>query len=194
MLAPLLHADAVLRHWLAAPQAAWLDPIMIGLSAAGRGGAVWIALGLLLTLARRIRPASFWQLLLAVVLALAVSDVIVKPLVARPRPFTTFPAVVHVVGARPSDASFPSGHSTAAVAGAFMLAAFWPAARAWLWLLAALIMYSRIYLGVHYPLDVLGGALVGFAVAWLVIGGRDGRRLAGVPPPAGSCYDRQPVR
>ncbi|HEY7792034.1 MAG TPA: phosphatase PAP2 family protein [Vicinamibacterales bacterium] len=178
MLSPLLHADMALRGWLAAPHLTALDPVMVGLSAAGRGGAVWLVIGALLVLTRRLRLAAFWQVVLAIVLALALNDAVIKPLAARPRPFVAAPAQVQVVGTPASGYSFPSGHSSTAVAGAYMLTAYDPPLRAVLWLLAALIMYSRIYVGAHYPFDVFGGALLGLLVAWVVIGGRDGVRLA----------------
>lgn len=186
MLAPLLHADAVLRAWLAAPHSPGLDEAMVAASAVGHRGVIWVALGALLVIARRIRLQSFWQLLVAIAVVWVLNDGLIKPLIARPRPFRAAPAVVRIVGTPPSGASFPSGHAAAAVVGAFLLAAYWPAGRIAFWLLAAFIMYSRIYVGAHYPLDVLCGALLGWLVAWVAIGGRDGIALATAAPP-GDC-------
>jgi undecaprenyl-diphosphatase len=65
----------------------------------------------------------------------------------------------------PHSHSFPSGHTATAVAGAIVLSYFVPQAAPLFALLAALIAYSRLYVGVHYPLDVLAGAAIGLGVA-----------------------------
>jgi undecaprenyl-diphosphatase len=151
---------------------------MVAASAIGRRGVIWLAIGVLLVVLRRIRLPSLWQLIVALAVVWVLNDGVIKPIVARPRPFVSAPAIVRVVGTPPSGASFPSGHAAAAVVGAFLLAAYWPTGRIALWLLAALVMYSRVYVGAHYPLDVIGGALLGWLVAWVAIGGRDGMALA----------------
>jgi undecaprenyl-diphosphatase len=74
---------------------------------------------------------------------------------AEPRP------LVHV----PQNPSFPSGHASTSFACAALLAWLTPLPKVPLFTLAALIAFSRVYNGVHYPLDVLGGAVLGLAVA-----------------------------
>ena len=80
----------------------------------------------------------------------------------------------------PHDHSFPSGHAATSFACATTLALAFPRLAVPLYVLAAAIAYSRVYVGVHYPLDVLGGAVLGIAVAaGLAFLGRRWRRPAG---------------
>jgi len=82
----------------------------------------------------------------------------------------------------PATGSFPSGHATVAFACATVLALAVPRLALPLFALAALVAWSRVYVGVHYPLDVLAGALLGVALAFAIAGaGRALRRVA-VPP------------
>ena len=84
-----------------------------------------------------------------------------KPMVARPRPYETWTDMVLLIS-RPSDFSFPSGHTCAAFACALILLWMLPRGQGIPFvILAALIGFSRLYLGVQYPSDVLGGFLVG---------------------------------
>ena len=125
-------------------------------------GLVWIGIGLALALLRR-RPT----LLLAIVAADGIADLLaraIKSVVDVQRPAFRYAepkALVHV----PHDHSFPSGHAATSFACATTLALAFPRLAAPLYLLAAAIAYSRVYVGVHYPLDVLGGAALGIAIA-----------------------------
>jgi undecaprenyl-diphosphatase len=162
----VLRFDAIAFDWIVAHRVGSLDAPMQFISAIGRGGMVWIAAGLALTLFRRFRLQHWAAVALALLMTTVVTDYIIKPLVGRPRPFVHEPSV-QVLGDRPSDASFPSGHAAKAAAGASILASAVPGLGPSCWILAAWIAYSRVYLGVHYPLDVIGGALVGLLCASL---------------------------
>jgi undecaprenyl-diphosphatase len=154
----MLAFDRLLRAWVVAHRVAALDVVMWTLSVVGRGGMVWLGLAAVLAMRRR-RLAVFTSMLLAILLASALADNAFKPLFHRERPFVAMPG--DVIGSRPEGASFPSGHSANAFAGAFVLSRIAAPARLVWWTLAAVIAYSRVYLGVHYPLDVIVGALVG---------------------------------
>lgn len=161
--------DSEILGWIAAHRVAWLDAVMWALTTAGSMGAVWIAGAVATALADRRRRMAAWQAGLAVLLAWTVSDGIVKPLVHRARPDARFTASA-VVERLPSSWSFPSGHASSSAAGALMLASAWPSARVAFWLLAVGVAASRVYLGVHFPSDVLAGFLIGLFVAWFVRG------------------------
>ena len=160
--------DRLMYLWVVMHRERWLTPLMWALSAVGRGGLVWLGIGLMLAIPRSMPRRGLGQLALAILLASTCVDRALKPLLARERPFASMTDVT-VIGGRPKDASFPSGHSANAFASAYVLTHVVPSAAAGWWLLAASIAYSRIYLGVHYPADVLGGAIVGMLCGFAAI-------------------------
>ena len=161
--------DAEILAWVAAHRLPWLDALMWALTIAGTGGALWIAAAVGTALIDRRRRMAAWQIGLAVLLAWAVSDGVLKPIVHRARPPVSLEDSAWV--RMPSTPSFPSGHAASSGAGAFMLASAWPAAGPVFWLAAGGVCISRVYLGVHYPSDVLAGMVIGVLVAWFVRGG-----------------------
>ena len=172
MLDAIISADLALRAWLVTHHTPWLDQVMWTLSAVGVAGSIWLGIAAVMAAwAPRLRPAA-WQVVLAVILAQLVVDDGLKPLFARERPFV-FDRTVRVVGYRSTTPSFPSGHSASSFAAATVLAfALRRRGALFTWGLAVAVAVSRIYVGVHYPLDVLGGATVGIALGVLVTGGR----------------------
>jgi undecaprenyl-diphosphatase len=87
-----------------------------------------------------------------------------KVLVGENRPSEPDPLV-----SIPHSHSFPSGHTATAVAGAVVLSVLAPRAAPLFVLLAAGVAYSRLYVGAHFPLDVVGGAVLGAATALLLL-------------------------
>jgi undecaprenyl-diphosphatase len=168
MLHGLLQFDSRVLTWITTHRIGIFDTPLWLLSVVGRGGIVWIATGIGLVVVKRISLRGFLQLALAVLLASVLADRVLKPLVHRERPFERI-SDLRVVGGRPHDASFPSGHSANAFASALVLARLAPAAAPVWWTLAALIAFSRVYLGVHHPLDVIAGALLGLACGALAL-------------------------
>lgn len=187
MLTLLLARDAALAALVQTWRLSWLDGPMWLLSAAGTAGTMWLAMAAVMAAWQpRLRGAA-WQVVLAMVLSYWVVDGMAKPFVARSRPFVAAHSTSGVIGHVPETTSFPSGHAASAFAGAFVLGCAWPRRRAWLFLLAALIAVSRVYIGVHYPLDVAAGTLVGLGIGALVTGGRawyiQGSPVAPAPVP-----------
>ena len=117
------------------------------------------------------RPRSWAVTLLPVVAALLAASALatgLKEIADRARPPVADPTVT-VLTALPADGAFPSGHALSAFAAAGVVAVLHPRLRIPVLALAALVAVSRVYLGVHYPIDVLGGAALGLAVAAVVI-------------------------
>lgn len=149
------------------PAGAVLDPLAMLLHWFGTGGLGLIALGLVLLCFHRSRRSGF-TVLLALTFGFLLTNLLLKQLVLRPRPYVGGGAILHqwwleAGGLVETVRSFPSGHTTAAMAA--MTALFWCGDKRYSWaaFLFALIMgLSRCYLMVHYPTDVVGGLLSGF--------------------------------
>ena len=163
-------AELAVLDWLQAHlRCDFLDAVMPWISRICDHGEIWILLAAVLLLLRKHRWTGM-SLSFALILDLICCNIVLKPLVGRVRPFLVNTAV-ELLTAPPADASFPSGHTAASFAAVFALRAsgspLWkPAA-----VLASVIAFSRLYLYVHWPTDVLGGivvgAVVGTAGAWI---------------------------
>jgi undecaprenyl-diphosphatase len=109
---------------------------------------------------------------LLLILTIAVSDqfssFVVKFWLERPRPCHVLHQV-HLLVSCGSGYSFPSSHAVNNFAGALILAFFFPRAKWWFFGIAALVAFSRVYVGVHYPSDVIGGAVIGLCCAGSVL-------------------------
>ena len=152
--------DQKILNWIQCNQKnAYADRWVPIITALGNGGAVWIFLALSLLLYPDTRDAGI-NISIALILESVCCNFYLKPLVARPRPCdlkTNYTLLIP----RPTDRSFPSGHTAASFAAVSALylshQRFWIPAL----ILAILIGYSRLYLYVHFPSDVVAGAMLG---------------------------------
>lgn len=158
----LLGLDGGILLWIQAYlRQEWLDPVVKAFTHLGDGGLLWILLCLALLLYPRTRRVGA-AVAMALVLSLICTNMILKPLVQRTRPWLVVEGLTALVAEHDMN-SFPSGHTSAALAAA---AACWGTlskkkARSAVLTLAVIMGLSRLYVGVHYPSDVLAGALVG---------------------------------
>lgn len=154
------------------------DMVMPLVTHLGDGGAIWIALDMGLLLCPKTRKTGA-ALTAALALEVLCCNLILKPFVARIRPCDINTAVQLLVP-RPDDFSFPSGHTGASFAAAAAL--YFRKSKLWVpaLILAILIGFSRLYLYVHYPTDVLTGAVLGTLLGWAgyVLVHRAERRLS----------------
>ena len=148
-----------------------LDAMMCGITRLGDAGIFWILLCIVLLVLPKTRKSGV-ILMAALLVDLVICNGILKPLVHRIRPFDVRTGIELLVK-RPTDFSFPSGHTAASFASVMAL---YLAGEKKIWIsslgLAVLIAFSRLYLYVHYPTDVLGGVVAGLAAGalgyWLV--------------------------
>ena len=132
----------------------------------GDVGAIWLLAGLLLSISKKYRKYGL-ALIIGLALSFLVSNVCLKPIIARPRPCWTEDA--NLLINNPSDYSFPSGHTLASVIGAFVITA---ANRKFCFFaipIAVLISFSRLYLYVHFPSDVLASIIIGKGISIFAI-------------------------
>ena len=140
----------------------------------GESGIFWIALSLILMIPKKTRRLGF-SMGLALLIGLILCNGVLKNVVARARPYHLDPTLSHRLawGEMSKDFSFPSGHTTASFEAAvaiFLRNKKWGIAAL---VLAVLIGVSRFFLVVHFPSDIVAGALCGTLFAYLASRGVD---------------------
>lgn len=143
----------------------WLTKIMEFITTLGDGGAVWIVMATGLLCIKRYRKTGI-AVAVALLLGFLITNVILKNLVMRPRPYEVVEGLHSLIG-KVYGSSFPSGHTTSSMAAGFvMLTGQNKYLGIVAFVLAILIAFSRMYLGVHYPTDVLAGVVIGGIAAF----------------------------
>ncbi len=158
-----LHVLEAIHHFAMATDGL-LTPLIKLLTAPGNGGLGFILLGLFLLVFPKTRKTGI-AVLGALLFGALLTNLTLKPLVARPRPYTVEPFRswwVAIGAGAESDLSFPSGHTTSATAAMLAIFLFNKKKYSWPVLLYPFLMgFTRLYLAVHYPTDVLGGLIAG---------------------------------
>lgn len=143
----------------------WMDGFWKAVTHLGDAGVFWIILAIVLLIVKKGRTAGLGAAF-ALGIGALITNVALKNAVARVRPYEVVPGLIRIIGQQ-HDFSFPSGHTCASFAAAVALYKTLP--RRWgiaCLVLAVLISFSRLYVGVHYPSDVLGGAVIGIFAGW----------------------------
>lgn len=128
----------------------------------GNAGWFWLAAGFILLIPRKTRKVGLTALF-SVFICFLITNVVLKNWIARPRPYVTLSSIYPLIP-KPREFSFPSGHACVSFASAFIYYRMAPKKYGIpALILAGLISFSRLYVGVHYPGDVLGGILAAWA-------------------------------
>ena len=143
-----------------------LDSLMIFFTTLGEAGAVWIAISVILVIPNKTRKCGF-TMMLAMALSFLLGNLIIKNIVQRARPCTIDTSVKLIIPF-PSEYSFPSGHTLNGFTAATVIFCYFRKAGVIAYLGAAIIAFSRLYLFVHFPTDILGGIILGIADGILV--------------------------
>lgn len=146
----------------------FLTPILTFITHLGDRGYLWIAITVLLLLFKKTRKAGF-ACLIALLCSGLIDNVILKNAVARMRPYDALDGVKLLIE-RQKDFSFPSGHTGTGFAVAGVI--FFSTKRKYgipILCFAGLIAFTRLYLGVHYPTDVLAGVIIGLLLAYFSV-------------------------
>ena len=155
--------DRELRDLVVDNRIGVLDPLFEALSYAGSFGFIWLAIAVAISGYSWSRPWLWTRVAVAILISESISGAL-KQWIQRDRPPVADPSPPTLVDL-PVTYSVPSGHATVSFACATTLALAVPRLTWPMFALATLISFSRVYVGVHYPLDVLAGAALGIAIA-----------------------------
>lgn len=144
-----------------------LDRLMVEITTLGNGGIVWIAAGVAMLFSRKYRRVGV-AVLIAASLSGIIGNLVIKNIVARPRPCVINSAIELLI-ALPRGYSFPSGHTLCSFSAAVSMLLYNKKMGVCALTLASLIGFSRMYLYVHFLSDVLAGILLGILLARLAV-------------------------
>ncbi|MCX7711429.1 MAG: phosphatase PAP2 family protein [Clostridia bacterium] len=146
----------------------FLDTLMPWITYLGNQAVLWVILGLVLFLKKEHRLTGV-MVFCGIFLEVLLVEAVLKPLVHRPRPFVDIQSIEILIRKPSCYFSFPSGHATTAFASAGILAGKIKGSGSLFISIAVLIAFSRLYLFVHYPSDVLTGVLLGLTFSIIVL-------------------------
>lgn len=171
-LAFLSSLDGNLLLWIQEHlRSEFFTPLWSFITTSGNGGLIWIAIACFLLAFKKTRKVGIMSVV-ALVFSLVFTNLLIKPLVARTRPYDVMDGIILLIE-KPREFSFPSGHTCAAFAAAWVMFRSLPkkfGVPAVIY--ASLMAFSRLYFGVHYPTDVLAGMIFGIlyaqAAMWII--------------------------
>ena len=143
-----------------------LDFVMPYISYLGSGAFIWIVTALVFLCTKKYRAAGV-TVIIALLLCGLIGNIILKPLIARPRPYEVHDIALLIPLL--TDYSFPSGHTMSSFAASVVIFHKDKLFGSFAFLLGSLIAFSRLYLFVHYPTDILGGIVIGTIIGIIAV-------------------------
>ena len=154
--------EASIILWIQENLRGAMDGLWLFITHLGDDGILWIIMGITLLFFKKTRPIGF-TVLLSLIFDFLMINVTLKGVFSRPRPYVVEEAIRPLITNVSAYRSFPSGHSGGSFAAMFALYKWVPKKVGIPALvLAALVAFSRLYVGVHYPTDIIGGCIIGF--------------------------------
>ena len=154
--------EASIILWIQENLRGALDGLWLFITHLGDDGILWIIMGIILLFWKKTRPIGF-TVLISLLFDFLIVNVTLKDLIARPRPFVVNEAITPLITDVSPYRSFPSGHSGGSFAAMYALYKWVPKKIGVpALILAALVALSRLYVGVHYPTDIIAGCIIGF--------------------------------
>ncbi len=163
----ILNADKNILDFLQSLRSDSCDDLMAVITFLGDGGWVWIGWAIVLCCFQKSRKSGILMLVVLLITYLF-STIGLKNLFDRSRPCVLFPSP-ELFYPCPSGFSFPSGHTISSFSAAAVLFFRHEKGAVWAIVLAALIAFSRMYLYVHFPTDILAGCLLGIGSAYVLV-------------------------
>ena len=145
----------------------FFNRIFCFITSLGNGGFIWIVISIILLISKKTRKVGVLSLC-SLLLCYVTNDLIIKKLVARERPFNQFSELIPLIK-KPTDFSFPSGHTASSFASAGILFRYLDKKYGILAIVfAGIIAFSRLYVGVHFPSDVIVGIIMGLLSSCII--------------------------
>lgn len=161
----ILNIDNIILDAIYSLKNPFLDFLMPLVTSLGNGGIIWIIICIICLIFRKTRKCGI-TMAMGLILSLIVCNLILKNAVARIRPFEAN-GILDLLVEIPKDFSFPSGHSSASFVASTVIFFYYKRSGICALVLAAIIAFSRLYLYVHYPSDVLCGTILGVSLAFI---------------------------
>ena len=144
----------------------WLDKVMVFITKLGDEGIFWLILAAFLLLFKKTRKCGL-SIMISMAVCYLLGNMFLKNVIARPRPCSMDSSIALLIPT-PGEFSFPSGHTLHGFTAATAIFLYFKKPGIAALILAALIAFSRMYLFVHFPTDILAGMILGIGVAILV--------------------------
>lgn len=158
---PPTNIDITIITWINQFHYPFLDRLMVFVANIGEYAIIWLAIGLFILLTNKKKGKKIFTLLvLALIIEVIINDGIIKQLFFRERPYIFLSNIYHL-GPDWTNGSFISGHTASTVAAIAVTGCFYHKWLFWLIPFGLLMIYTRLYLGMHYPTDIIGAVIIG---------------------------------